>query len=165
MTSTAPAALSGSSIDLPDPAATDRLAAAVAPFLRRGDVIALAGDLGAGKTTFARALIRTLAGDSVEVPSPTFTLVQTYDTGAGTIWHFDLYRIASPDEAWELGIEDAFAGGISLIEWPDRLGALVPADHLRITLSMVPGAPEARRADLEPHGGNWSARLRESGLD
>lgn len=165
MTSSAPAAHSGSSIDLPDLAATDRLAAAVAPLLRRGDVIALAGDLGAGKTTFARALIRTLAGKGTEVPSPTFTLVQTYETPAGTIWHFDLYRIGAHDEVWELGIEDAFAGGISLIEWPERLGGLMPADHLWISLAAVPRAPDARRVELEPHGQGWVSRLREAGLD
>lgn len=165
MTSSAPAALSGSFIDIPDPAATDRLAATVAPILRRGDVIALAGDLGAGKTTFARAVIRALAGEETEVPSPTFTLVQTYVTPAGTIWHFDLYRIDAPDEVWELGIEDAFAGGIALIEWPERLGDLIPADHLRISLAAVPGAPEERRVELEPHGQSWRSRLKEAGLD
>src|SRR5215470_13086350 len=112
-------------IDLPDEAATAAFAARVSAVAAAGDIIALKGDLGAGKTTFARAFIRA-HGCEEEVPSPTFTLVQIYEVGPIAIWHFDLYRINSPDEAWELGIEDAFLEGISLIEWPDRLGSLLP---------------------------------------
>src|SRR5205807_6696912 len=108
-------------VDLPDEAATARLAARISALAEIGDVIALSGDLGAGKTTFARAFIRA-RGETGEVPSPTFTLVQVYELAAAAIWHFDLYRLRSPDEAWELGIEDALTEGISLIEWPDRLG-------------------------------------------
>jgi tRNA threonylcarbamoyladenosine biosynthesis protein TsaE len=147
-------------IDLADEAATAGLAATLAGLVGKGDVIALAGDLGAGKTALARAFIRTLAGTDEEVPSPTFTLVQTYDFALGTIWHFDLYRLDRPDDALELGIEDAFAEGISLIEWPDRLGPFLPADHLTVTL--VPGPTrEARRALLEGSAA-WSHRLKES---
>src|SRR5882762_7586612 len=102
-------------IDLPDETATAALGARIAAIARPGDVIALAGDLGAGKTTFARAFIRARGG-SGEVPSPTFTLVQIYELPDGPVWHFDLYRLRHPDEAWELGIEDAFRDGISLIE-------------------------------------------------
>lgn len=104
------------SYDLPDEAATAALAQLLAPLLRQGDVLALQGDLGAGKTTFARALINALEGPVEEVPSPTFTLVQTYQRGELEIWHFDLYRLEDPEEAWELGIEEAFSEGVSLIE-------------------------------------------------
>ena len=146
-------------IDLADEAATARLAARLAGLARQGDVIALAGDLGAGKTALARAFIRTLVGADEEVPSPTFTLVQTYDFDLGTLWHFDLYRLDRPDDALELGIEDAFAQGISLIEWPDRLGPFLPVDHLTVTLAPGP-TKEARRALLEG-GAAWTDRLKE----
>jgi len=143
-------------IDLPDEAATAALAARVAALARPGDVIALAGELGAGKTTFARAFIAARGG-AEEVPSPTFTLVQVYELSGASVWHFDCYRLRDPEEAWELGIEDAFRDGISLIEWPERLGALLPARRLEITL--LPGkSPGARRARLD-RGSAWGARL------
>jgi len=143
-------------LTLTDEAATERLAVALAPALVPGDVVALAGDLGAGKTVLARALIRALTGDpDEEVPSPTFTLVQSYDSGSGTIWHFDLYRLGGPDEVVELGWDEA-AAGIALVEWPERLGPLLPATRLDVTLSLA-GA-EARRAILTGHG-DWIARL------
>jgi tRNA threonylcarbamoyladenosine biosynthesis protein TsaE len=145
-------------VALPDLAATHRLAARLAAVLRPGDVVGLAGALGAGKTEFARAAIGALGGPA-EVPSPTFTLVQTYELGDLTLWHFDLYRLAAPEEALELDIEDAFAEGISLIEWPERLGALMAADWLELRL--LPGdGPEARCAELVAHG-NWAERLGE----
>ena len=147
-------------IALPDEAATAALAARVAALARPGDVIALQGELGAGKTCFARAFIRARGGAG-EVPSPTFTLVQIYEFGDATIWHFDGYRLRDPEEAWELGIEDAFHQGISLIEWPERFGPLLPARRLHITLS--PGAaPTARRAAIDPGGdaaADWASRL------
>ena len=147
-------------IDLPDEAATAALAARLAALARPGDVIALKGELGAGKTTFARAFIAA-GGSREEVPSPTFTLVQLYERGDATIWHFDCYRLRDPEEAWELGIEDAFHDGISLIEWPERLGALLPARRLEITL--MPGlSPTARRALIDPGDdpiAGWEARL------
>lgn len=140
-------------VDLPDENATVALAARVAGVAARGDVIALSGPLGAGKTVFARAFIRARGG-SGEVPSPTFTLVQTYELADGAIWHFDCYRLRRADEAWELGIEDAFRDGISLIEWPDRIESLLPADRLWVELS--PGASSgARRAALS----GWGDRL------
>lgn len=145
--------------DLPDLAATGRLAAAVAGAARRGDVVALHGGLGAGKTAFARAFIRARPGGDAagEVPSPTFTLVQVYDLPDVPVWHFDLYRLAHADEALELGIEEAFAEAISLIEWPERLGALLPAERLDVTLEPGP-RDDARRARLAARG-RWSPRL------
>lgn len=143
-------------IELPDEAATAAFAARIAALARPGDVIALKGELGAGKTSFARAFIRARGGGE-DVPSPTFTLAQVYELDDGAVWHFDVYRLRNPDEAWELGIEDAFRDGISLIEWPERLGMLIPARRLQITLSQGP-APTARRAAIDP-AGDWAARL------
>lgn len=163
-------------VQLDGPEATAALAARIAGIARVRDVIALAGDLGSGKTAFARAFIRARGRANEDVPSPTFTLVQTYDTMAGeitpnstadqplTIWHFDLYRLQAPEEAFELGIEDAFAEGISLIEWPERLGTLLPSRSLIVTLAAVPHAGEAvRTATLEGDEG-WQQRLAEVGL-
>lgn len=117
---------------------TAALAAVLAPALRPGDVVALTGDLGSGKTTLVRFLLATWHGAPVEVPSPTFTLVQTYGLPCGTtVWHFDLYRLSDPDEVTELGWEDALASGISLVEWPDRLGPLLPATRLHIHLAFA----------------------------
>jgi tRNA threonylcarbamoyladenosine biosynthesis protein TsaE len=144
-------------MELGDEAATVALARRIAAVARAGDVIALAGDLGTGKTRFARAFVDAAAGDGEEVPSPTFTLVQTYDSPAGPIWHFDLYRLARPEEAYELGIEEALTDGIALIEWPERLGDLLPAERLDIALAYG-DRPTARRARLAGHGG-WAPRL------
>ena len=133
------------------------LARRIAGLARPGDVIALHGDLGAGKTFFARAFI-----GEADVPSPTFTLVQTYQRGDGAqIWHFDLYRLKQAAEAVELDIEDAFAEGISLIEWPERLGGLLPAERLDITLAIPAGAADQttkRRAILTGRG-RWAKLL------
>jgi len=144
-------------VDLPNLAATEALSRRIAAQARTGDVIALSGGLGAGKTAFARGFIAARAGRDEEVPSPTFTLVQTYDAPGGAIWHFDLYRLARPEDARELGIEQALREGISLIEWPERLGAWLPEDRLDIALAQ--GATEnARRATLAPHG-SWVGRV------
>jgi tRNA threonylcarbamoyladenosine biosynthesis protein TsaE len=143
-------------VELPDEAATAALAARISALAAAGDIIALKGDLGAGKTTFARGFIRARGGLE-EVPSPTFTLVQIYELGAAAVWHFDLYRVTSPEEAWELGIEDAFAEGISLIEWPERLGPLMPPRRLEIEF-LFGDQPEARRAVLGA-GEGWRPRL------
>ena len=143
-------------VDLPDEIATAALAARIAAVAAPSDIIALKGDLGSGKTTFARAFIGA-CGNPDEVPSPTFTLVQVYDAGSTVIWHFDLYRIRAPEEAWELAIEDAFASGISLVEWPERLGSLLPERRLEITFRF--GAePGARHLLLDPSN-DWQARL------
>ena len=115
-------------------------------------MLGLSGALGSGKTTFARAFIRRRLGRAgEEVPSPTFTLVQLYDHEAGAIWHFDLYRLQAPAEAYELGIEDAFADGISLIEWPERLGRIMPADWLEVHLAPG-GSARARSVTITAHG-------------
>jgi tRNA threonylcarbamoyladenosine biosynthesis protein TsaE len=149
-------------VELPDETATAAFAARIAALAEIGDVIALKGDLGAGKTTFARAFIRA-RGVREEVPSPTFTLVQIYELAPAEIWHFDLYRLKSPDEAWELGIEDAFGGGISLIEWPEQLGPLLPRYRLEITF-LFADRPEARRAVIVA-GEDWQERLAGIGAD
>lgn len=149
-------------LDLPDEAATEALAAALAAATRPGDVLALEGDLGAGKTVFARAFIRALGDGLEEVPSPTFTLVQTYALSGGTIYHFDLFRLTDPEEAYELAIEEAFADGISLIEWPGRLGALLPPGRLEIALD-AGATPTARRVTFNG-GADWGRRLREAGI-
>lgn len=146
-------------MSLADEAATVALARRIAGMARPGDVIALSGDLGVGKTRFARAFIDALTGDVEDVPSPTFTLVQTYDSPAAAIWHFDLYRLSRPEDAYELGIEDALADGICLIEWPDRLQGLLPAG--RLDLALAYGAePGARSAELTGRNG-WAERLAE----
>lgn len=123
-------------VTLPDAAATDALGVALADVLRPGDVLALHGTLGAGKTALCRALIRCAVGDpDEEVPSPTFTLVQVYETPGWLLWHYDLYRLETPDDAYELDIEDAFEEGIALIEWPERLGGLLPRRAIHLTLT------------------------------
>jgi tRNA threonylcarbamoyladenosine biosynthesis protein TsaE len=144
-------------LELPDLDATIRLGALLARHLRPADVVALHGDLGAGKTELARAVIRAAAGDpTLIVPSPTFTLVEVYETPRGSIWHFDLYRIETPAQVWELGLEEALADGITLVEWPERLGRLLPAERLDLSLEIVAG--DTRRARLKATP-DWSARL------
>jgi tRNA threonylcarbamoyladenosine biosynthesis protein TsaE len=132
---------------LPDEAATARLGAALASRLRPRDVVALQGGLGVGKTTLARAILRAASGDpALIVPSPTFTLVEIYDTPMGVFWHFDLYRLEEPDQVFELGWEEARAEGMALVEWAERLGSLLPRERLTVTLAME---GDGRRADLE----------------
>jgi tRNA threonylcarbamoyladenosine biosynthesis protein TsaE len=148
-----PAAAACRQIELPSLAATEALAAAVAALAREGDAILLEGELGAGKSVFARAFLRAACGDPVlEVPSPTFTLVQSYDTRIGTVHHFDLWRLDGPGGLAELGWEEA-GDGIVLVEWPDRLGVLRPADAL--TVALRPTGAESRRAVLA----GWPDRL------
>ncbi len=141
-------------VNLPDVAATEALAARLAARARRGDSLLLEGPLGAGKSTFARAFLRAAAGDpGLEVPSPTFTLVQGYDLPAGPASHFDLWRLGGPGDLAELGWDEA-REGIVLVEWPDRLGELRPEDAL--TIALAPGAEEdARIATLT----GWPGRL------
>ncbi len=146
---------------LPDVGATARLAGALSERVIRGDVIGLAGALGVGKTTFARAFINAIArrggAPEEEVPSPTFTLVQAYELPGLIVSQFDLYRIERPDEIHELGLDDAIADGVVLIEWPERLEGLLPADRLDLVLS-AGSNPDERLAELTGHG-NWAGRL------
>lgn len=137
---------------LPDLAATEALASRLARRLAPGDAVLLEGALGAGKSAFARALIRAAAGDpALEVPSPTFTLVQSYETARGRIHHFDLWRLAGPGDLRELGWDQALAD-IVVVEWPDRLGALRPAEAITIALALAGG--DAREATLA----GWDGR-------
>jgi tRNA threonylcarbamoyladenosine biosynthesis protein TsaE len=130
---------------LPDEAATTALGQLFAAHLQVGDTVLLSGAIGAGKSHFARAFIRARLGRIEDVPSPTFTLVQTYEDAASDIWHADLYRLSHPDEVIELGLDEAFSTAICLIEWPDRLGPLAPKEAIRLTLSQ---SGEGRRAEL-----------------
>ncbi len=139
---------------LPDAAASLRLGAAVAASARAGDLIALHGGLGAGKTTFARGFLRG-RGVTEDVPSPTFTLVQIYEPHSGPVWHCDLYRIDRPEDIRELGIEEALDEAVVLVEWPDRMDPLPPVPRLDIRLSF---AGAGRRARLQAHG-EWTTRL------
>jgi tRNA threonylcarbamoyladenosine biosynthesis protein TsaE len=141
-------------LTLADAAATEALAARVAARVRRGDAILLEGPLGAGKSSFARAFLRAAAGDpALEVPSPTFTLVQGYDLPAGPAFHFDLWRLDGPADLADLGWDEA-REGIVLVEWPDRLGALRPKDALTIALAL--GATEEERVATLA---GWPGRL------
>lgn len=116
---------------------TVQFAQDMASGMRPGTVLCLQGDLGAGKSTFARAMIRALCADpALEVPSPTFTLVQTYDGAKCPVWHFDLYRLKDPDDIWNVDWEDAQSGGnIVIVEWPDRLGPYRPANAMMLHFS------------------------------
>lgn len=141
-----------------NPEATSRLAALISPHLAPGDVVGLVGDLGAGKSHFARALIATrlaALGRREEIPSPSFTLVQTYDLGDTEIWHVDLYRLGDPDEICELGIDDAFETCIVLVEWIDRVGTLKPDRVLRIELDFDNEDQLKRWIRLTPTGEGW----------
>jgi tRNA threonylcarbamoyladenosine biosynthesis protein TsaE len=143
---------------LPDEAATRRLGEAVARVLAPREAVCLKGVLGAGKTTLARALIRALTNAREDVPSPTFTLVQFYESERLTLAHFDLYRLATPDEAMEIGLDEALDDGAAVIEWPERLGRRLPHDRLDIELLIVGEPPaESRLARLTPHGA-WEGR-------
>lgn len=141
-------------IALADEAATAALGGWLGAVARAGDVIALEGDLGAGKTTLARGLIRSQLGPETEAPSPTFTLVQTYPGPRFPIWHFDLYRLENPGEARELGLEEA-VDGLALIEWPERLGRYLPSARLEVRLSLGGSGRIARLVDFD----DWSTRL------
>lgn len=117
------------------PEETAQIAREISGLLSLGDVILLKGDLGTGKSTFARALIQALCGEHTEVPSPTFTLVQTYEAPKFVVWHFDLYRLEHPEEIYELGIEEAYATGVCFIEWPERLGSFLPTKYWELELT------------------------------
>ncbi|MBT3789591.1 MAG: tRNA (adenosine(37)-N6)-threonylcarbamoyltransferase complex ATPase subunit type 1 TsaE [Alphaproteobacteria bacterium] len=147
--------------DLDDETATSALAVSLSKCLEQGDVVALSGDLGAGKTAFARAFIQALADQQQtlidEVPSPTFTIVQIYDELVPPVWHVDLYRLEDRADTIEIGLEEGFEDGITLIEWPDRLGDGLPADHLAMNFHMAEIAG-ARKVSMTGHG-NWQSRI------
>lgn len=142
-------------LHLADEAATERLGRRIAETIAAGDVIALSGGLGAGKTSLARAIIRHLAGAEINVPSPTFTMAQDYPDLPVPIVHYDLYRVREPSELTEIGFGTADAGAALLIEWPERAGDRLPAEALRIDLTLDRGA---RRAILSGRVG-WQRRL------
>lgn len=133
-------------VPLADADATMALGARLAEACAVGDVIALYGDLGAGKTTLARGVVRAWTGVAEETPSPTYTLVQTYDGPRGPLWHMDLYRLRAPEDAEELNLEQGFEEALCVIEWPQRLGSLLPARRLDVRLE---SEPQGRTAYLD----------------
>jgi tRNA threonylcarbamoyladenosine biosynthesis protein TsaE len=142
------------SFRLADEAATRRFARTLAARLSPGDSLLIEGGLGAGKTTLVRAAVRALCGEAVEVPSPSYTLVQTYEGKTGPVWHFDLYRLSSPAELEELNLREALSEAITFIEWPDRLGRFRPRRALTIELRPDPEAEPVRHARLSA-AGDW----------
>lgn len=147
---------------LASPEATSDLARHLAEHLQAGDVLLLQGDLGAGKTHLARALIQKRLSDYglvEDVPSPSYTLVQVYEVGGLEIWHCDLYRLSDPQELWELGLEEAFGNALCLVEWPDRLGLDQPADALHLELRMHSDNADTRELCLHSASATWQTRL------
>src|SRR5438552_5851998 len=150
---------SSHAVSLANEQATHRLMRDIAVALEPGDLVTLSGRLGAGKTTFARALIRHLAGDErLEVPSPTFTLVQGYALPRFPVVHADLYRISDPRELAELGFEEAIEGAAALLEWPDRASGLLPADRLDIAFHLAPTLGPSYRETCVTAFGSFAAR-------
>jgi len=145
------------SLSLPDEAATRQLGRALQELLRAGDTVLLEGDIGAGKTSLARALIEAGLLQPEDIPSPTFTLVQTYNTAHGEIWHCDLYRLTDPDELFELALDMAMEEAICLIEWPDRMGDARPENAL--TLSLV--TKDRGRTAILVGDESWQPRLQK----
>ena len=141
------------------PEDTAQLGRWLATCLRPGDTVLLQGPIGSGKSHLARSIIQSWLGRLEDVPSPTFTLVQTYGEGADEIWHADLYRLSHPDEVIELGLEDAFGRAVCLIEWPERLGRATPASALRLDFSPD---QEGRRVVLTGSA-DWAERLAQIG--
>ncbi len=143
------------SFTLNSPDETAQMAAQIAGALRPGDCLLLEGVIGAGKTHFARHLIQSLMDEPEDVPSPTFTLVQTYDVPAGELWHTDLYRLSSLDELEELGLTEAFENAICLVEWPDRLQELTPPHALHLAIALDPEHEDRRHLTLRWSDAKW----------
>ena len=148
------------SVHLKTEIATRKFACALGAVLARGDIVLLRGDIGTGKSFIARAVIQSLQQQPEDIPSPTFTLVQTYETHVGEIWHADLYRLSSVGEVEELGLLEVFDSAICLIEWPDILRTLIPEKALEIDIAYAFQNEERQLALLyEEHF--WSKRLEE----
>lgn len=156
-------AVTPATLPLPDEAATQALGRAIAAELRAGEAVCLYGPLGAGKSTLARALVRALTSPDEEVPSPTFTLVQFYEGARLNLAHFDLYRLSAPDEAYEIGLDEALDDGAAVIEWPERLEGRLPRDRLDVVITLSASEDgDGREARLTPHGA-WKGRGLEFG--
>ena len=150
-------------LDLADEAATHQLANDIGMVLRPGDVICLSGDLGAGKSTFTRSLLRAISADpELEVPSPTFTLVQTYEFDRFDLSHFDLYRLEEPEELEELGLDDLLETGAALIEWPEKAEEFLPRSALWMQISQPEEESERRSVSFYSGDASWSGRVRET---
>ncbi|MFD1160156.1 tRNA (adenosine(37)-N6)-threonylcarbamoyltransferase complex ATPase subunit type 1 TsaE [Roseovarius aestuarii] len=147
-------------VTLTSPEKTCRFAQELGQHLVAGDTILLAGEVGAGKSHFARCLIRSRLAVPEDIPSPTYTLVQTYDSDAAQIWHADLYRLADLSEIEELGLNEAFTDAICLVEWPDRLGDQAPQTALTVRLDS-PGGDDRRVATLCWDEPAWGSKLEE----
>lgn len=143
---------------LTSPEASCAFAVQLAALLRAGDVVLLSGEIGAGKTHIARCAIQSMLDVPEDVPSPTFTIVQVYDTPETEIWHCDLYRLSGPDEIVELGLDEAFDRAICFVEWPDRLGAMRPEKALEVA-SMPVGRDAARNVTLTWTAPRWDVLL------
>ncbi len=146
------------SLQFDDEAATSAFAARLARRLEPGDTVLLEGEVGAGKTHLARSLIKSVLPVDEDVPSPTFTLVQVYDTSIGPIWHCDLYRLSSEFEIEELGLTEAFDDAICLVEWPDRLGQTAPINALSLALTSDT-ATDVRSAQVSWSDDKWNTKL------
>lgn len=147
-------------LHLPSPDATCRLAQSLADRVGAGDVLLLSGGVGAGKTHFARCLILASLTQPEDVPSPTYTLVQTYHGRSGEIWHADLYRLTRIDEVEELGLAQAFSESTCLVEWPDRLGDLAPPDALTLTFD-AGTTDDSRELTLHWTAPAWDSKLKD----
>lgn len=143
---------------LKSPDDTLKYARYLASVAKKGDVILLSGELGAGKSLFARAFIHAYTKHDTHVQSPTFPLVQIYEQGEYSIWHCDLYRLKSPEETLELGLEEAYTQAITLIEWPERLGPYKPKSYLHLVFTFEEN-PIERTLKILPHGTDWAERL------
>ena len=146
-------------LTLNSPQETVSLAAQLGETLQPGDTILLEGAIGSGKTHFARALVQSILAEPEDIPSPTFTLVQIYNTRVGEVWHSDLYRLSSIDEFDELGLVEAFDTSICLIEWPEKMGALAPRRALLIKFTTDSDDQDTRHLVLSWSDPRWCTKL------